>query len=231
MPWPPPCRSPALPDQHRPAHMRDDETHAPARLGIDEALLLAPKNSEQRKARRRFVDGGRKLLRITVRLYPLLVETRFHEFGVWHAIFDAVDLPDIEHKLAGRQGIDPHTLVEVTWYCRVVPRDPVEKRFASSAHGVLPIERCRRAADECRRLLQHLGPQGPVERCGIDSSDQVGKDCCFCGHLVCLIPAVDTARAMRPHPSIDGCGSCAPETADWNRHLSDKQGRDSFNDR
>src|ERR1700681_4117530 len=107
MPWPPPCRSPALPDQHRPAHMRDDETHAPARLGIDEALLLAPKNSEQRKARRRFVDGGRKLLHITVRLYPLLVETRFHEFGVWHAIFDAVDLPDIEHKTGGPSGDRP----------------------------------------------------------------------------------------------------------------------------
>src|SRR5882724_5992329 len=102
-------------DQHRPANMRDDESHSPAHLVIDEALLVAAKNTEQRKAGRRFIEGGRKVIRPALRSCPLLVDARFDEFGIWHAIVDAVDLSDIKPKLAGRNRIDPDIFLKVTW--------------------------------------------------------------------------------------------------------------------
>src|SRR6266567_2151550 len=122
--------------------MRNDETHPPSHLVIGEALLYAAINDEQRKARRRLVEGSGELIHEALRFSVLLVDTRFHEFGIWHAIFDAVDFPDLEQELAGRHGIDPGIFVKVAWYSRgLEPRIPKQSRGSGLAHGVLRIKR------------------------------------------------------------------------------------------
>src|SRR5467141_2495494 len=92
--------------------MRDDETHPPAHLLIDAALLFAPKDNEQRKAGRRLLEDGGKVIYHAMRSGPLPVDTRLHELGIRNAIFNAEDLPDIKQKPAGRNRIGLRILVK-----------------------------------------------------------------------------------------------------------------------
>src|SRR3982074_1989870 len=96
--------------------MRDDEPHPPSHLAIDAALLFVAKNSEQRKTRRRLVEGGGELIRHAQGFCVLLVDPRFQELGIWNAIANAVDFPDLEQEVAGRRGIEPYIFVKVTWH-------------------------------------------------------------------------------------------------------------------
>ena len=73
-------------DQHRAAHMRSDEPHAPAHLIVGNALPLITKHAEERDARRRFLERDPQMVHQALRPRPLPIVARLQELVVGNEI-------------------------------------------------------------------------------------------------------------------------------------------------
>jgi OOP family OmpA-OmpF porin len=134
--------------------VRRDQTHAPARVLIDDAVAPVAEHAKHRCLGRRLLQEDADELDQPLRFSPFAVEPRVEEFLVWHEVggrsrfFDVGEKPD----RGGRVQRDVFLEIKLP----IIRGDPavVEEHVAAVAGGIVPEDRRCFARNEGARLLQ-----------------------------------------------------------------------------